>query len=353
MANFSFATQSSIGIDIGTRYIRALQLQRVGGAWRVLAAASVPRVQQQPIVSQEELARFVGVLDRQGFIGRQVVLAVPDQMLISGVLELPPRQSGAPLDTIAQMELARMHKRQPDSFKMAIWDMPDSARSTGATQVMAAGCDHKDAHQLLDLCEAVGLEVLALDTAAWSLVRACRPLFKSDSEVGAILDLGWTSARLMVLYDGVIIYERIVAEGGLGSLHGSLIDRTGLDPKIVSHLIEETGITGTRDTDLPNSPELAATIESYLELLVQLIQESFSYASHRYRDAAGKRLLVVGGGSAIGGLCRGIKEAVGFEVSTTTLSQLAYCPSGLAGEGRAADLIMALGLSQHGQGVAA
>lgn len=353
MAWFKFSARSPIGIDVGVRRIKAVQLERIGSDWHVYAAASIPRTDVQPLIGQQELARFVGLLDRQGFSGRRVVLAVPNELLIEGTLNLPPRGPGVPLEKIAQMELARMHKCEPDSFKMACWDLPASARDTGAAQVMAAGCARKTADPLLDRFEAVGLDVVALDTAAWSLARACRPLFNHEAKVIGILDLGWTSARLAVLVDGVIIYERSVSEGGIGSLHASLIDRTGLAENVVFHLIEESGLTGSRKTDLPSNVDMSSTIESYLDLLVQLIQGAFSYASHRYRDADGAKLLLVGGGAQVAGLHQRLDGEVNFEVARAAMGQLVDCPSNLIPDDHAMATTLALGLCQHGQGVVA
>jgi len=353
MAWFGSSTRSPIGMDVGARHIRAMQLHRQGGVWRVVAAAALPRTESPPIADEAQLRRFVGLLDRQGFVGRQVVLNVPEPMLFSGQLELPPRGSGAPLGQIAQMELARLHKREPDSFKMDSWDLPASARDLGTTHLMVAGCGHADANLMLDRFESVGLDVVALDTAAWSLARACRPLCQGDTQITGILDLGWSSARLAVLYGGVIIYERVVSEGGLGHLHTSLVDRTGQDPNVVAYLIQESSITGSRDSDPTGSPEVAAEIESHVDVLVQLIGQSFSYASHRYRDAAGQRLVIVGGGAAVDAMCRRLAEAIDFDVTATTLTPLVDHPAGLIPDQDATAFTMALGLSQHGQGVGA
>lgn len=349
MTWFGRSVRSPIGLDVGTHHVKAVQLGSSGDSWRITAAVAVPRTDSQTVLGQEELARFVGLLERQGFIGRDVVLAVPNPMLLGGILQLPPRDSGAPLDQIAQMELARMHKRQPDGFKMAIWDLPAAARETAATRVMSVACEHQDANQLLDLFETAGVNVLALDTAAWALARACEPLWKGQSGVTGILDLGWDSARLIVLYEGVIIYERSVAEGGIRVLRDGLIERTGLEPKVVDHLIAEEGLAGDRQSDLQQVPELTATVESYIDQVAQELRTSFSYASHRYRQATIQGVILVGGGACVGGLSRALKEAAELELRPATLGQLVECPPQVASYRDTATLTVALGLAQHGR----
>ncbi len=341
------STRSPIGIDVGEHQIKAVQLQGAGGSWQIAACASVPRVQDQTPIGLEELSRFVGLLDRQGFVGRTAVLAVPDSLLVGGILELPPRASGAPLEKITQMELARMHKLQPDSFKIAIWDLPATIRETETTHIMATACGHADADKLLDLFEQVGLNVLALDTAAWSMARACRPMIKQDASVTGILDLGWRSARLVVLYEGVMIYERTIRKGGVRCLHEALIDRTGLEAKVVDHLIRERGLAASGQTDARLVAHLSRIAQPYADQIAQELRMSFSYASHRYGDTCTKRVILAGGGATIPGLSRYLKDVADVALSPAILAELVPCPPQLAGYGDTTALTVALGLAQH------
>src|SRR5205823_4093664 len=109
-----------IGIDAGGRSIAAVQLDWSGGAGPAITAASIiarqPATPESPL-STTETAALEEVLYRQGFTGRDVVVGIPDHALLTEVLELPPRSSGAPLEQLARMEIARTHKRDPASFE--------------------------------------------------------------------------------------------------------------------------------------------------------------------------------------------------------------------------------------------
>ena len=137
--------RSSIGVEIGNRQIAAVQLD--GSGRRVLAAAMVARKagpageaaaeteapsdiprEASGAFGSEEAHRLESVLYRQGFTGNQIVLAVPDGKLMTAVLELPSRASGAPVDQLARVELGRLHKRDPGEFEMGCWDVPRPAR---------------------------------------------------------------------------------------------------------------------------------------------------------------------------------------------------------------------------------
>src|SRR5687768_647843 len=126
MSGLVTGRRSPIGIDVGSRAVKAVQLERGcrGGGWRVAAAAAVPRLPADryqagaPATSAAapadaapadqalaavtapsagELNRLYDTLERQGFSGRQVVLAVPDARLLTSVLEVPARTGQAPV----------------------------------------------------------------------------------------------------------------------------------------------------------------------------------------------------------------------------------------------------------------
>lgn len=156
-------TWSPIGLDIGGRYVKAAQLSRSPDGWRIEATACFPRVTSEAELDRRQVQQIHDVLSRQGFRGRSVVLAVPAGTLLTAILELPPRRSGALLEQIARAELARMYKCDAQSIEISCWDLPVPSSADGSTAVMATSCRHADARELLKAFEDTGLGVKALD----------------------------------------------------------------------------------------------------------------------------------------------------------------------------------------------
>jgi Tfp pilus assembly PilM family ATPase len=350
MAWFARTTRSPIGIDAGSKYLRAVQARRDGVAWHIEAAASIPRQHPGAPVTEHEVSRFAALLDRQGFCGRDVVLAVPDEMVLGGVLKLPPRSSGAPLEQISRMEISRMHKCEPGTFEMAGWDLPSVGRGTDTTQVMAAACTHRDADALLDLFEPAGLTVTALDTSAWALARACAPLLGAD--ITGILDIGWSATCLVMLYDGVVIYERTIPDAGVKVLYDQLTRRTGLDPQVIDLLLLDTTAAPPeerRQTDVDFAAQLRSLTAAHGETMAQEIEQSFSYAAHKYHDATGRGLLLTGGGACIAGICKAIGGISSIDPQPAAVTSLAQCTGPLVQSCDNPALTKALGLALHGE----
>ncbi len=88
--------RTPIGIDASGRFINAVQLSGSARRWRVEAAAAIPRADSTVPLDVDETTRMVGVLERQGFRGRDVILAMPNDLLLTKVLELPPATPPVP-----------------------------------------------------------------------------------------------------------------------------------------------------------------------------------------------------------------------------------------------------------------
>jgi Tfp pilus assembly PilM family ATPase len=365
-------SRTPIGLDVGERHVKAAQFSRAGSAWRLESAAAIPRSAGQAPLEGEELRRLRQALAANGFHGSAVVLAVPNDKLLTGIMELPPLESGAPLEVLARGELARMHKCDPKAIEMACWQLPQPIRAANTAFVMGAACAHADADALLDAFEGEGFSVERLEVQAAAVARACRPLLADVRGIAGILDVGWASARLVLLYRDVVVYERKLTRGGLQPLLQALADERGLDVGAMERLLEDGELSdppaATPDTGsvqagpggascgvgiLPASvrpPDAGKTclpaasrqvpapqaamaaagtdgpIKRLAEGIVAEMRIPLSYLANQYPDAPVQRLLIVGGGGRLGWLRDHLAAALDTDVRIALPSDLAECP---------------------------
>ena len=89
--------RTAIGIDVGSRTVKAIQLAGRRGRearCRVVAAAIFPRTDLAAFdgsIRESEVRALAERLGRIGFAGERIVLAAPSEALLQSVLELPPR----------------------------------------------------------------------------------------------------------------------------------------------------------------------------------------------------------------------------------------------------------------------
>ena len=284
----------------------------------------------------QEVRELRGRLSELGMRGNRLVLAVPGEKLLTGIMELPPAESGAPIEMLARSELARMHKCDPQSFEMASWQLPAPARAANTTFMMGAACTHADADNLLDCFEAEGFRVERLEIQSQALARACGPVLNKARGLAGILDIGWSAPRLVLLYDGVVIYDRKLARSAYGALVASLATQFGqpLDEM-------EKMLRAGRDAGLQ---AVAPARERYAACLAEEMRIPLSYVSNQYPDANAEQLLLVGGGARLEGLAGMLAEAMDWPVRAVAMSDLADCDAQLDAECGAA-LVAATGLA--------
>ena len=348
----SRATYSPIGLDPGSRCVKAVQLVRHGQEpWRIAAAAVVENRADEPAACAASLRRLGDVLERQGFVGRRVVVAAPAEKLEGDVLELPPRSAGVPVEQIAQSELTRLSRLEEGAFEMAAWDLPAPERASAgtATHLMAVALRHADAERLLDPLAAEGFDATALDVQAWALARAAGLQPQSGTHgITAVLDMGHTAALLVLLHHGSVVYQRRLAEAGTGALRRALCGRFNVGERIAGLLLE--GTDGSSHST-PADPELAvglrALVAKYLEGIVPDVEASFGYASHRYA-AEVQRLLVVGAGARLPDVIGFLGRRLGIACQALSPAELMPCTPQLEEKCRNPLLTAALGLALHG-----
>lgn len=328
---------SPIGLDIGPRHIHAAQLD--GSRLSLLASASIARTSPGSPFDGAEAARLESVLYRAGFEGHECVIGVPDDQLVTSVLELPPRSSGAPIEQLARLELARVHKLDPGAFEMASWDLPAPARAGDASHIMAAACANAPANTLLDAVESAGLSVLSLDIRPWALTRACERLIKADASA-VLLDIAEHGALLTAVRGGVPVYERTMRESGMTSLRDRVAKAMSIEPGVADFLLSSL----ERPSEDGEARDVALRIaREHVDQLQLEVRSALEYVVHRYPEPV-TWLGLSGPGALLPGVVQCLER--GLECRVMRLTPRELLPT-VQAEADNSGLITALGLALY------
>jgi Tfp pilus assembly PilM family ATPase len=307
---------SPIGVDVDGRYLRAAQTAPHGQGHTLQAAVSIPRVAPEEPLGDRDVAQLKGTLGRLGFRGNRLVLAVPEDKLAVDILELPPRGSGAPVDTIARTELARTHNYEPAAAEMISWDLPPSPRARDITQMMAVALTHADADALLAVFDRADLDVVALDTPMAATVRACRPMI-APTGLTVVLNVGWDWAMLLVLLSGTVVYRRLMPENSVRLLTQAIARNLDLPAPSVDCLLQEVGLAddveGSGDTSVPLD-SVRTLIQKPFDAVAEAVRGAFAYAGQMYAGAAAGEVLLTGQAAAIPGVDEYLESNLGATV---------------------------------------
>lgn len=295
-----------VGIDIGTRAIKFAEVDAKAGI--VTISGVIPRIDAGTGIDGKEISRIAAVLRRRGIWSRSVVLGAPSSLASNAMLELPPRSSGAPIERLAQIEMARMLRCEPQTIETVCWDVALGGKSAPHTSVMAVACATTEATRISEEFEDAGIVVDAIEPGCIALARVVRRRMGASSFV--VVDLGASGGRVCVVKDGIVTLQRELGELGMLERLGCAAAPVGCSVDALWRQISAGGADGVQTTR--GASEIARTFtERLAEDVERAVKESLGYARTRGGSVAPELIALAGWGGAAAGLAEMLSEQSG------------------------------------------
>ena len=337
-----------IGLDLGRRWIKACQLSRRGAGYCVHAASVFPRLEPGRPLSVAELDRVAMVLERQGFVGRNLALAAPDGWLSASQLDVPKGASGPARQRVICAEMVREHGLVPNTFECGFWELPRNAHGAKSTKIIALALPAENARPLLTHFGQVGLHVDAIEPGDVALHRACRDQLGSDERITAIVDFGEGAVRLVLMYQGCVVHQRSLPVWSMAVLRQALIADTGASESLAEAALRRYGLSGKGGVI---ATQVAGILIGMLPDLIDELSLSFSFVSHQYPQAELGPLLLVGGGAVMPDLDTRLATDMELDVRRANSERVASIPESLRKlVQQEPSLIAAMGLAMRQEG---
>jgi len=311
-----------VGIEISGRFVRMLQLARVGSQFKLHAWSVFPRLDSKSDISQEA-GRIAAVYERRGFAGRDVAFCLPDEAALSAVIDLPPAKSGAPIASIAAAEIGRMFKHAPDALELSHWELPTTARQGGAVATIVVACPHATAQPLIDAFDAHDLRLRVLEPRCTALVRACSTESASNDSIQVVLSLGWSQSRFYAVCSGLVVLERVLENADLETLHRVIAGTIGMDTDLAPTALKDA-LRAEREllADPDAAREVQEQVRHYTDSLTTETLTALSYLTRRFSGRKASRLLVVCDGEEAPDLAKEVATRLSLEASVCGIGEL-------------------------------
>lgn len=245
------STPQQIGIDAAEDAVRLVAVR----GRTVVAATEVPVV-SGAIVQADAAWRARTALERQGVhvSGRHIAVA-PMAVMNSTVLELPPRSSGAPIESLAAAEMAR--GLGGEGLEVAVF--PLRTRDNGPSEYFVTAARRDGVMELVGNLQRAGVPPIAIDAPVTALMRAC------DSQNCLAIVCGEGAASLHASYAGTPILSRSVA----------IPQGAGMPHELVGEIDRCAGYLATYQADTAIEEVVLAGPHAGLEPLRRTIAEEF------------------------------------------------------------------------------
>ncbi|MEM7229145.1 MAG: pilus assembly protein PilM [Planctomycetota bacterium] len=342
-------TRSPIGVEIGSRSLRAVQLVREQSTWIIDAMTVVDRGDDDALAA--DVKRLVESLSRRGFAGRDVVLAAPHDLLIRSEFDIDASADDQRVTDKARRELAAMGKAATDELQIGWWTLPQCG-PPDRKNILAVGCRESEAEQLLSCFDDAGLSVIALETPAQALARWTERFLPSRATTFIALNVGWRATYLSFVLDGRVAFERMIPGGSVESMHTTIRNQFGFDANEIDVLLTGNELdTEAGGADLAN--KLDSVIDAQIGELREEIVSTVQYLSQRFSGRPMDLVVLLGEGAAIRGLDERIASAIDMRVDRPTLATQEQCHGAAEEHAGHAALAIATGLASRTEGVAA
>jgi type IV pilus assembly protein PilM len=299
--------RSSIGLDIGSGFVKVVEVDHSGDQPEVVQVAMRPLL-PDAIVEGEIMDyglvsdAVMGLFQDLGMKGAEVVTAIGGHDVIIKKIEMD-RMKESDAREVIRWE-AEQHV--PFDIKSVELDFQilDPEGSGGQMQVLLVAAKRELVDNKVGLLQDAGVEPVIIDIDAFALHNAFEHNYPDAQEgIIALVNVGHETTNVNILEDGIPILTRDIPFGSR---------------KIREDLQRERGLTAERAEDVVQGRETVHDLESFVEssadeIAVGIERASAFLMTREDGDSVG-RIFLSGGGARIPGMT----ETLGRRMNVTT-----------------------------------
>jgi Tfp pilus assembly PilM family ATPase len=327
-----------IGLDIGTHCIKAVQA-RIRGAKIVGLKTAVMDLSAEKPFDAEHAEELQRLLHRRGFTGNTVAVGAGAQLLRLEAMELPPANGDAALRQLATVEIGRISRLKPGTFENGMWGLPAPARGGTTSHVMAVALPHAAAESLIEPLAAGGFDVAAICPGPSCLAALAGKLVAGDAALHAIIDIGWSATRLLIVHGSHVVFHRAVHDSGIDILRSQILQSFSCSNDVADHLLRDVGHSA-QSPHLPPAAQqqLHRLLDRTISSIAEELQLTQNYINHRYPQFTLNSLVLCGGGADIPGFADALSKIT--SMPTVTLTPACIAAPGAGDASSSASLLL-------------
>lgn len=291
-----------IGVDLGTRFIKAAQVRPGVGGLKLKAVQSAPVRGQQGLcdstishgVIRSSLADTP--LRTIGFRGRRVVMGLPNDLAEPRCLELPAAEASE-LAVMVEQELGAQGDAQSD-----FWICENVRSSDGdICRVGAIEASPKVINRSVEDLMSLGLDCEVVDALPFALSRAVQFVDPSiQNGPVAALDWGAGHPSFVVMTEDGPVLTRSLRSCGLGAAISQIQKQLGIDELECAQLLATCGVQASGSVTSRLADRIGRNLASCLDELLEELHKTLVFAGQRGVEP--QHIWLFGCGGAIAGM---------------------------------------------------
>ncbi|PIE52563.1 hypothetical protein CSA37_05975 [Candidatus Fermentibacteria bacterium] len=311
MLMFGGSGKSSVGLDIGSHSVKAVELIRAGKGLKLSKYAVVEltpgTVVDGEVVNRDHLVESIrDALAKAGIKTKSVNSAVSGRSVIVRRIpmeKMTEAQARQAIHWEAEQHIPFRVDEVSIDFKIL-----NEESAPGQMEVLLVAAKKEVIHLHRSLVQGAGIRAAAVDLEQFALVRAYQNAYHpSYDECVTILNVGSDNTNLVIVKGGVPCFNRDLAMGG-GRFIEAIQRSLGLDYASAEGVLKGRLPEGVSEADVRNA------VGNVLEELSTSVRRSFISFQASGESSRIDKMLISGGCSLMAGLSETLSEHHGLPV---------------------------------------
>ena len=310
---FKHKEVSAIGIDLGSSFIKLVQLKKKGGKAILETYGEIGlgpyggvELGQMTNLPSDKLAEALNDIMKEAKVTtKNSAISIPFSASLVSVIELPKVSEGE-LDSIVPIEARKYIPVPMGEITLDWWVIPKQEEYEGKEivadpakgdkiDVLIAAIHNDTVNKYNDIVKRVALESVFFEIEMFSTIRST---FGRDMKLVMVLDMGAGNTKLSIVEYGVVRASHVVGRGSQ-DITLALSKSLGISIKDAEKMKRDYGLLGKPDD--PNVKEIVRLSTDYIFSEVNRVLLNYE---QKYNKTIGK-VVLTGGGV----LLKGFKEA--------------------------------------------
>lgn len=300
-----------VGVDIGTRQIKAVLLEQSGDGYALQGYACEPitknAFQEREIKDFEPLSIALKKLKKTlNTRVKQVAVAVAGSSVISKVVYMEPDQNDFELENQIEIEADSLIPYPLEEVYLDFEELGESTTHVGKVDVLLTAAHKDQVDARLVLVREASFEPKVVDVEGYALGNAIDFFYPGQEEDKPVccINVGASLLQVCVVQNGNVTYSKEHAFGlnslinDLAAIH--MIDRDEAERQLLSHTLPSTWVEDTL-------PIFAANLQQNINRALQMYMSTL----HAERPA---KILFSGGAAVLSPLIEILQQEFDIEV---------------------------------------
>ena len=298
----------SVGIDIGSKTIKIVELEKEGKAFKLAASGAVGYQGVLPAIAKEDkelvpLSDVIRKLHKEAHIrGKEVSVALPESLVFTRTIKFPSL-TDQEIESAVKWE-AEQYIPIPLPEAIVEHQIVERSQNTqGNVTVLLVASPKVLVEKYIKLLAGAGLTTVGVETEALAICRSLAP----ETGTVLLLDFGAQSTNIAIIKDGMIRFSRSIPTAG-EAFTRALSRSLGIEYQQAEAYKKTYGL----------SKDLEGKVKESLAPVFNLVGEEIKKAIHFYqteeKGEAPKSVIVSGGTSSMPEAISTLTNILGIEV---------------------------------------